>query len=113
LAAFYANENFPLPVVLELRRLGHEVTTIQESGRANTLLPDREVLALATAQDRCVLTLNRRHFIRLHVDSPTHAGIVVCTVDLDFIGQAARIHQAIDGAPSLAGQLIRVNRTTG
>jgi len=31
-ARFYANENFPLPVVEELRRLGHDVLTIQETG---------------------------------------------------------------------------------
>ena len=33
MARFYSNENFPLPVVEEgLRRLGHDVLTIQETG---------------------------------------------------------------------------------
>jgi hypothetical protein len=32
-ARFYANENFPRPVVEELRRLGHDLLTIQETGR--------------------------------------------------------------------------------
>jgi len=54
--------------------------------------------------------LNRRHFIRLHRERPQHAGIVVCTVDPDFAGQADRIHKAISGQDSLKGQLIRVNR---
>ncbi len=31
----YADENFPLPVVEELRRLGHDVFTIHEDGKAN------------------------------------------------------------------------------
>jgi len=30
MAKFYANENFPLPVVEELRRLGHDVLTTYE-----------------------------------------------------------------------------------
>ena len=34
MARLYANENFPLPVVEELRRLGHEVLTTYEAGDA-------------------------------------------------------------------------------
>jgi hypothetical protein len=30
----YADEDFPLPVVERLRRLGHDVVTVQEDGRA-------------------------------------------------------------------------------
>jgi hypothetical protein len=57
-----------------------------------------------------VLTLNRRHFIRLHRENSDHAGIIVCTVDPDFTGQAERIHNAIGESGSLTGQLLRVNR---
>lgn len=57
-----------------------------------------------------MLTLNRRHFARLHASHPDHAGIVVSTFDPDFDGQAQRIHQAVAEQSSLAGQLIRVNR---
>ena len=32
MARLYANENFPLPVVEELRHLGHDVLTMQEAG---------------------------------------------------------------------------------
>jgi len=31
MARLYSNENFPLLVLLELRRLGHDVLTIQET----------------------------------------------------------------------------------
>ena len=31
MARLYANENFPLPVVNELRRLGHDVLTTQDT----------------------------------------------------------------------------------
>ena len=44
-----ADENFPLPVIEELRRLGHDVLTVQEAGRANQQFPDNEVLSLASA----------------------------------------------------------------
>ncbi len=43
MARLYSNENFPLPVVEELRRLGHDVLTIQETGKANQEYPDEAV----------------------------------------------------------------------
>lgn len=110
MARLYSNENFPLPVVEQLRALGYDVLTIQETGKADQALPDDEVLKFATTANRAVLTLNRRHFIRLHRENPQHAGIIVCTVDADFPGQAERIHKAIGAQASLAGQLIRINR---
>lgn len=56
------------------------------------------------------LTLNRKHFIRLHQEQPGHAGIIVSTVDPDFASQAARIHGALETAADLQGQFVRVNR---
>ena len=110
MARFYANENVPEPVVAELRRLGHDVLTMLQSGHAGQALPDVDVLALATADDRAVVTLNRRHFVRLHRERPAHAGIVVCTFDPDFQALAHRIHDVVLPFPRLAGQLVRVNR---
>lgn len=110
MARLYANENFPLPAVEKLRALGHDVLTLQETGKADQAMPDDKVLEFAAAENRAVLTLNRRHFMRLHRENPRHAGIIVCTVDADFAGQAERIHQAVGSQASLAGQLIRVNR---
>jgi hypothetical protein len=51
-ATLYANENFPLPVVDELRRLGHDVLTIQETGKAGQRTTDEEVLEFAIADAR-------------------------------------------------------------
>jgi hypothetical protein len=110
MAHFYANENFPQPVVEELRRLGHDVLTVLETGKAGISWPDREVLEFATAQNRIVLTMNRRHFRKLHQTSQNHAGIVLCTVDLDYLGQAARIDEAVRQIGDCRGQLIAVNR---
>ena len=110
MARLYANENFPYPVVLELRRLGHDVLTIVETGKAGRAVPDEEVLAFACADGRSLLTLNRKHFIRLHHERPDHAGIVVCTFDPDFVGQAARIDVTPRASAPLTRRLLRVNR---
>jgi uncharacterized protein YukJ len=55
LAQFYADENFRRPVVEALRRLGHDVLTAQEAGRAGIGIDDDTVLADAAA-DRILLT---------------------------------------------------------
>jgi hypothetical protein len=110
MARLYSNESFPLAAVEKLRALGHDVLTVQEAGQADQALPDNEVLAFATREERTLRTLNRAHFIRLHRQEPGHAGIIVCTFDPDFNGQGERIDQAIGGRTSLAGQLLRVNR---
>jgi hypothetical protein len=57
MARLYANENFPLPVVTELRHLGHEVLTIVETEQTGQAGPDEQVLAFAIAEGRAVLTL--------------------------------------------------------
>lgn len=44
MARFYADENFPLPVVQVLRGLGHDVLTIGEAGKANQQYSDAAVL---------------------------------------------------------------------
>jgi len=69
MAALYSNENFPRRVVEELRRVGNDVLTSYEAGRANQRIPDDQVLSFATGQQRAVLTLNRLDFIRLHRDT--------------------------------------------
>lgn len=110
MARLYSNENFPRQVVEALRRLGHDVLTIQETGKAGQRVPDEDVLTFASAENRAVLTLNRKHFIRLHNERPGHAGIIVCTFDPDFLGQANRIHATLNVQANLASQLIRINR---
>ena len=110
MARLYSNENFPIPAVEALRRLEHDVLTIQETGRADQAMPDDEVLKFATEKNRAVLTMNRKHFIRLHKEIPVHAGIIVCTFDTNFEGLANRIDAAIKNLPDLRRQLVRVNR---
>ena len=106
----YADENFPLRVVEELRRLGNDVLTAFEDGRANQSITDRDLLARATEISRAVLTLNRLDFRRLHLQMSNHAGIIICTEDPDRMGQARRIVEAITQAGDLPGRLVRVYR---
>lgn len=110
MAQLLADENFPLPVTQELRALGHDVVTLRDLARSDQRLPDEAVLQLANEQGRAVLTLNRRHFVRLHRDISDHSGIVVCSLDLDFAGQARRIAEVLDAAASITGKLFRINR---
>ena len=108
--ALYADENFPLRVVEELRRLGHDVLTAFEDAKANQSITDQELLARATELGRAVLTLNRIDFKRLHRSAPNHSGIIICTEDPDRAGQARRIAESIVDAGELQGRLIRVYR---
>lgn len=110
MARIYANENFPLPVVEELRRLGHDVLTVSEADKAGLAETDEAVLAYAVAESRLLLTLNRKHFIRLHNERPEHEGIMVCSFDSDFGGQARRIHEALERSDDLRRELLRVDR---
>ncbi len=84
--------------------------TAFEDGRANLRIPDQEVLERATELGRSVLTINRRDFRLLHQSQIVHAGIVICTQDADFVGQAERIARACGVLERADGQLIRIYR---
>lgn len=110
MAKKYADENVPLPLISRIRGLGHDVLTTAESGQAGFAIPDEKVLEFARETARILLTMNRRHFIRLHSISSNHSGIIVCSLDPDFPAQAQRIHQALIDTKSFTGVLIRINR---
>jgi predicted nuclease of predicted toxin-antitoxin system len=110
MARLYSNENFPQPVVEMLRAIGHDVLTTKDAGWDNAAIPDDGVLAYAVAEGRAVLTLNRLDFMRLHLSNPDHRGIVVCTFNPDFAGQAQAVHRVLSQAKNLDGLLLRVNR---
>lgn len=107
----YANENFPRQVVERLRELGHDVLTTVDTGQANQRTADPEVLALASSLGRALLTRNRRDFRHLHNAGPDHCGIVLCSDEIDFVGQAERIHAALsDAGADLRARLVQVTR---
>jgi predicted nuclease of predicted toxin-antitoxin system len=106
----YADEQFPCPVAQRLTAKGFDVLTVQEAKKANQKISDPEVLAFAISQGRAVITQNRRDFIALHNQSQAHAGIIVCTKNLDWDSFAEEIERILVGKTSIAGELIRVNR---
>jgi predicted nuclease of predicted toxin-antitoxin system len=108
----YTDEQFPYPVVQRLIAKGFDVLTVQEAGNANQKISDSEVLAFAASQGRAVLTQNRRDFIALHNKSQAHAGIVVCTKNLNWDSFAEEIERALVGRSSITGELVRVNRSS-
>src|SRR2546429_88793 len=103
----YADEDFALPVVIELRQQGHDVLTAQDDGRAGA--DDAAVLARADSLQRAVLTYNRRHFERLHRQGASHHGILSATRDSDFQALAKRIDLAL-AALSPGRWCVRVNK---
>ena len=110
IARLYANENFPLPVVIALRELAHDVPTTRDAGKANDAIPDEEVLRFAVENGRAVITHNRQDFIRLHGQNPDHEGILVCTDNPEFPALAAKVHARLHAMESIKGQLVRINR---
>src|SRR4051794_30053352 len=110
MARLLADENFPRPVVTELTYLGHDVADMEGVGLANQGISDAAVLDIATSDRRAVLTLDRGDFYRLHRSRPTHAGIVACTQDVNWVRMAARIDAALVAVGDPAGQFIRVVR---
>ena len=111
MARLYADENFPYPAVEELRRLGHDVRTVGDSGQAGKGTSDDEVLTFAHAHGRAVLTHNRKHFRALHRAGHAHSGLILCTEDPDFAALAARIDAALAVDDDLTGLLFRVTRS--
>lgn len=91
----YANENFPLETVQVLRNLGYDVLTTHEIGKSNLRIPDEDVLTFAISENRAILTINRKDFIRLHRLNPTHSGIIICTKNDDFENFGECIHAVL------------------
>lgn len=108
MALLFADEDFSFPVVELLRQMGHDVLTVAEIGKANQRWPDDAVFLFAVAPGRALLTKNRRHFYKLHLEIPVHPGVIACTEDPDFAGVAERIHQAIGVTETLTGKFIRI-----
>ena len=110
MARLYVNENFPLDVVTHLRALGHDVLTTHEVGKSNQGIEDEAVLRFAIETNRCIVTINRKDFMRLHRVMPRHEGIIVCTENRDYADFANRVDAVIRQSGELANQLMRVVR---
>lgn len=109
MARFYSDENFPQPVVEALRALGHDVLTSLDAGDANQRIEDPKVLADAASLGPALLTVNRRDFLRLHNAGAGHQGIIACTQDIDFAGQAKRIDEEVRKHTALTWKFVRTS----
>lgn len=105
-----ADENFSAEASKMLSEFGHDLITLQDLNLAGIKYPDEKVLKTAKKAGRCVLTFNRKDFIKLHRQGITHAGIVVCTYNPDPTRLASKIHSAIKEFDRLHNQLIRIYR---
>ena len=81
---FYLDENLPKQIAERLRQRGFDAVSAQEVG--NRRISDREQLAYATAEGRCLVTKNIAHFIGLSRNAiarrQSHAGIILCPQSL-------------------------------
>ncbi len=110
MARLFADENFDNRVVAILRKFGHDVVSVQDRGLGGLKTSDEIVLERAIAEERAILTENRRDFVRLHISNSEHFGIITTTRDGDFAALSQRIDDAINNVGNLRNQLIRINR---
>jgi predicted nuclease of predicted toxin-antitoxin system len=111
MARLYSNENLAIDLVAELRKFNHDILSSYDAGQANQGIPDDEVLDYAKQNDRSVITFNRDDFVALHRSGVSHAGIIICKDDRDYIGQAQAIHDYLETqVDRLQNRLIRVQR---
>ena len=90
----YSNENFPLPVVEELRRLGHDVMTSQEAGQAGRAVSDETVLAFPTMKAaRCSLSTVSTSFVCIDRRQLTQASLHVPTIRTSVIWHSVSIQR--------------------
>ncbi|MEM6395525.1 MAG: DUF5615 family PIN-like protein [Bacteroidota bacterium] len=103
-----ADEDFPFPAVLRLRELGFDIVTLQNLGLAGIGLQDIQVLELARILKRAVVTCNRRDFIKLHKETSSHFGILVCTRNPDHISLAETIHFQLEKSLNTENVLLKI-----
>jgi predicted nuclease of predicted toxin-antitoxin system len=87
----YANEQFPLDVVIELRKFGYDVLTTHDVSKSGKGIADTEVLSFAISLERAVITFDK-DFFKLHRDNPNHCGIILCTENRNYLQLAQIIH---------------------
>ena len=81
-ARLYLDENMPIVLAPLIQARGFYATTAHAEGLLGA--DDPSQLHYAATHGYCLVTHNRRHFIRLHNDivhaGQTHAGIIVAVV---------------------------------
>ena len=105
---FLGDEQFPHAVLDRLAEAGHDTLSVQVAGLSG--MPDEAVLEFAAADDRIVLTHDRRDFRRLHRAGAVHTGIIICTRNDDHTALAAAVLHVVSTVPDTHGLLLKVYR---
>src|SRR4051812_39992850 len=114
MAQILADEDVPARLSAELRLLGHAVTMVRQidSSKSGSGISDRGVLTYAMERSWIVLTLNERHFRRLHKDIGWHSGIVIVKPENDG-KRLTRLAKCIDvklkSADDVRGRLFTID----
>lgn len=77
----YLDEHVPKELAPHLRRLGYDVLTTAEAGRASQMIEDEDQLAFAARTGRVILSFNHLDFAPLDAEwkaeGREHAGIML------------------------------------
>ena len=104
------DENISQLVVNHLRELGYDVRTVAELGKAGQSYPDDHVLQDAAAEQRVLVTHDRKDFRRLHNNGADHTGMVLCTQDTNARRLAERIDVELSKRATIGCDVINVQR---
>lgn len=101
---FLLDEDLPPAVAIGARRLGLDVVSVHEIGRAGQAISDGDQLSLAAEQGRIMVTYNRADYQALdagwRLHGRRHAGILWCSESLiprRAIGDLVRALGAVAG----------------
>jgi len=100
-----ANENFPAPLIRELRRLGHDVASVKEFMRG---AEDRSVLAHAQEESRLVVTFDKDFGeLAYRFNLPSSSGVILFRLsgsspEVDNARALAALESGIDWIGSFA-----------
>ena len=106
---FLADENFPRPAFVALRKAGWDVFSIAEECPG---VPDEDVAALCADQRRILLTFDKDFGeLVFHRGLPAGSGVVLFRITPDFPEDAAEVALAlVQSQPDLAGSFCVVTR---
>jgi len=106
---FLADENFPRPALLALRKAGWDVFSIAEECPG---VPDEEVAMLCAEQQRILLTFDKDFGeLVFHRGLPAGSGVVLFRITPESPERAAEVALAlVQSQPDLAGSFCVVTR---
>lgn len=113
MARFFLDNDFPLGTGIELQRMGHDISSARSTNREHC--HDEDQLLYAAAENRILVTHNRRDFVLLHDAwrrwsrawdiSEQHAGVLVLRQGNTYRQYAKHIAEYVDQLEQVANVL--------